>query len=187
MLVLVLSIVAIGALIDDALTSESDVTNRPESNRGYELLHERLPGPPEPGEYVVISSAAFTVDDAAFRRKARSLFKEGRARQIDVDGRSYLDSGDPSLVSRDRHAALIPLYLGGDATDTAEQLVDLAHDSSDRQFEITITGNETARHRLRRADPARPGEGRASARLPDRGTDPRARARIRYGGAASPC
>src|SRR5688572_21299645 len=70
------SFVLIGMFMADALTNEADVTNRPESKRGLELLEQRLRGETPINEAVIIQSTSATVDDAAYRSYVENLHAE---------------------------------------------------------------------------------------------------------------
>ena len=54
-------------LLGEALTSEIDFTNNPESKRAYTLLEERLRDTRKANEVVIVRSETLKVDDPAFR------------------------------------------------------------------------------------------------------------------------
>jgi RND superfamily putative drug exporter len=138
------SIAAVGGLLGDALTGDSHVTNRPESERAYELLHDRAPGSRDPDDYLMLSSRSLTVDDRAFALRARELEREARARGIEARAETYFESGDEGLVSPDRHTALFPIFYEGRFDHSAEQLGALAESADGGGFAIDVTGNESA-------------------------------------------
>jgi len=127
--------------LGDALTSESDVTNNPESKQASDLLFDRLQHEPEPSEIVVVRSDRYTVDDPEFEAKAQSLFERGRGADVVADAQSFFTSGDDSLVSEDRHATVIPVLL---RTDDAAPLVEIVEEEDGSGFDVSITGTVTS-------------------------------------------
>src|SRR4051794_35147799 len=103
---MVAGIVIAGALLSSALSTTSDFTRAPESQRATDLIKDRL-GSKEPiRDVVIVRSASATVSDPAFR-----TFVEGVHRRLVALGAdtlraapSYYTSHDASLVSADRHA-----------------------------------------------------------------------------------
>ena len=70
----VLSVGVIAALLGDVLTTDSEVTNDPESERAYAVLEERQPPSQDfVNEIVVVRSDTLTVDDPAFRKKVEQV------------------------------------------------------------------------------------------------------------------
>jgi len=141
LLVLVVSFGLIVVFLGDALTSESDVTNNPESKQASDLLFDRLQHEPEPSEIVVVRSDRYTVDDPEFEAKAQSLFERGRGADVVADAQSFFTSGDDSLVSEDRHATVIPVLL---RTDDAAPLVEIVEEEDGSGFDVSITGTVTS-------------------------------------------
>ena len=138
LLVLVLSFGVIAVFLGDALTSDSGVTNKPESEQAYDLLAERLPHEPEPSEIVILRSDRYTVDDPEFEAKAKEIFERGRESGVVADARSYFTAGDDSLVSEDRRATIVPIYL---RTDAVGPLVDVVEEANGGGFDVSITGS----------------------------------------------
>ena len=56
----------------------------------------------------------------------------------------YLDEGGDALVSRDRHATIVPIALFDD--DETDALVEKADDSEESAFVVSVTGEETLDH-----------------------------------------
>jgi uncharacterized membrane protein YdfJ with MMPL/SSD domain len=140
----VVGVVAIGALLGGALTTEGNPTNNPQSQRAEEVVSESFP--PSVGaavtDIVLVRSQGYTVDTRQFQALVRSL--EGDVRQAeDVDNaRSYLDSGDPSLVSKDGHAAMVQF------TEASDEGIDDIVDAVERAdaspaFAVAVTGQKT--------------------------------------------
>ncbi|MGH3104919.1 MAG: MMPL family transporter [Gaiellaceae bacterium] len=141
LLALLIAVGLVVTLLGDALTTEGDVTNDPESERAYELMVERFPPDPDfVTELVVVRSATLTVDDAAFRRKVEELAEAIRATGAVRTAASHYESGDRSLVSGDRHAALIPVGLGFDPEAGVEDVIEVAEEAGGGGFDVSVTG-----------------------------------------------
>jgi RND superfamily putative drug exporter len=136
------SFVVIVLLLGDALTSDGDVTSNPESKQAEELIHEGFPPAPTPSEIVVVRSDRLTVDDPAFEAKVQSLAEHGEALGVVADAQSYYASDDASLVSKDRHATMVPLVMRSDEVAPLVALVQ-SEDGQDG-FQVSITGSLTA-------------------------------------------
>jgi uncharacterized membrane protein YdfJ with MMPL/SSD domain len=133
-----------GALLSSALTSEGDVTSNPDSRQARELIEARLANPDAVDEVIVVRSESATVDDRAFVAHVRGLVagvrSTGGVRRIG----SYLDRGGRILVSRDRHATILPLVLADDPEDRIEQVIPVVERADGRGgFSADITGEYT--------------------------------------------
>ncbi|HLM32814.1 MAG TPA: MMPL family transporter [Gaiellaceae bacterium] len=131
----------IAVFLGDALTSESDVTSNPESKQAENLLFERLPHEPESSEIIVLRSNRYTVDDPEFKAKAQSISERARETGVVADAKSFFASGDDSLVSQDRHATIVPIFL---RTDEVAPLVDVIEKADGGGFDVSITGRVTS-------------------------------------------
>jgi len=131
----------IAVFLGDALTSESDVTSNPESKQAENLLFERLPHEPESSEIIVLRSNRYTVDDPEFKAKAQSISERARETGVVADAKSFFASGDDSLVSQDRHATIVPIFL---RTDEVAPLVDVIEKADGGGFDASITGSATS-------------------------------------------
>ncbi len=146
LLVVGLSVFAMMQLLGGSLTSEMKFTRAPESQQGMDLMRDRLTGPAKFTEIVVFSSEDMTVDDPAYRQQVQDLRSGIGAlgpEQIEstID---YYQAHDESMVSSDRHSAIMQVVLSG-ADDQAEKnvvnLVDLTHAASERGgMTVTTTG-----------------------------------------------
>ena len=136
------SFVVIALLLGDALTSDGDVTSNPESKQAEALINESFPPAPTPSEIVVVRSARYTVDDPAFEAKVLALSERGAGLGVVADAQSYYASDDDSLVSKDRHATMLPLVTRGDDVVPLVELVQ-SEDGKDG-FQVSITGSLTA-------------------------------------------
>lgn len=144
------ALVACGALIvlllGDNLSGDGNFTNEPESVRAENLISERLHPSEQVTELVVVRSETLTVDDAAFREKVDAVIAAAAAlgEETVSSAVGYTMVPDPSLVSIDRHAAVVSVSMPGtldvvtpklDALHTA---VKSAGDGGD--FEVLVTG-----------------------------------------------
>jgi putative drug exporter of the RND superfamily len=151
-LLLVLAFVAAGGL-GDALTSEGDFTNRPESVRGADLLKERLRGGADDPvtETVIVSSETATVDSAQFEQVVAQTAADLRAQTEIVAGvTSYYEAAAASapdaesMVSDDRHTALLSVTLVGDINDAADhagEYLDAVAAQNQDGFEVLTVGD----------------------------------------------
>ena len=149
LLVLVAGFVVIGTLFDGTLTTEFHFFSNPESKQADTLLEERLRGPADVNEVVIVRSTGLTVDDLAYRE-----FVEGIRTEIDGLGdksiasvTSYFQAGDASLVSDDRMTTILPLVMAGkfiDAESNVEEVIEIVDRTNEAEgFEVFITGEST--------------------------------------------
>jgi RND superfamily putative drug exporter len=101
------------------LTSDAHVVGSPDSRRAAAEIARAFPPTPselkrEVSDVVVVSSARYTADAPQFRAYVARLTGEIRAVRTVRNAQSYL-TGNKALVSRDRHAALIQLFVEDDA------------------------------------------------------------------------
>ncbi|HZJ02541.1 MAG TPA: MMPL family transporter [Thermoleophilia bacterium] len=115
LLVLAAALVLNATLLGDALTATGNFTDEPESLQAAALVEE-MRGPDQVSELVIVRSEELTVDDAAFVDHVEGLAGEITALGTDVvqSAITFTQVSDPSLVSADRHATLIPVVLAGD-------------------------------------------------------------------------
>jgi uncharacterized membrane protein YdfJ with MMPL/SSD domain len=140
----VVGVVAIGALLGGALTTEGNPTNNPQSERAKDARDAAFP-PTVSGavtDIVVVRSPRYRVDAPRFGALVRGIVAEVR-RAGGVDGvRSYLDTRDPSLVTKDRHATMVQFAAGSDdGIDDIVGAVERADASA--AFAVAVTGQET--------------------------------------------
>ena len=140
--VLVASIGAIVTLMT-GLTTDAVVNGNPESAQADRLFAGAFP--PDPKRFVtdviVVRSTSLTVDSPEFRRVVDNLEREARNSGALISSRTYYGTGDKSLVSRDRHATLIPVFVVDDAH--VDRLLALLGRASSSGFTATMTGNNT--------------------------------------------
>ncbi len=132
-----LAVAAVALLLGDALTSEAEVTNNPESYQGYDLMNERLAATRTPEtdplttDVLLIRSSTLAVGDPAFRQKVDALRAELRATP------GVLNVADEPAAQGDR-ALAISLGLGGE--EAAESVIELVERADEEPFDVTTTG-----------------------------------------------
>ena len=142
--IVVVSLGLTGALLGSGLTSESSLTNNPESAQAEKLIDARMPQQNAIDDVIVVRSERLVVSDPAFAARVRALVAQARrsggVRQIS----SYLDRGGDILVSADRHATLLPVVV---ATPKDERIADLIamveRANGSGGFAAHITGSST--------------------------------------------
>jgi RND superfamily putative drug exporter len=125
------------------LTTEGAPTNNPESERAIDARFRAFP--PNPDEVVtdivVVRSETYTVDDPQFE-----AFVGGLAARAESEGlsraRTYLDDPAGALVSRDRHATIVPVALFGD-DEVASVVGAVEAADEDEAFAVSITGEQS--------------------------------------------
>jgi len=124
---IVAAVAASSAFLDDALTTQAGFTGRPDSVRAQDLIEQRLRGPERDTELVVVRSASRSVDDPAFRARVLELQGDVAGLGTGVVQRvgSVYQLEDPSLVSRDRHATLLPVVMAGSVEQAADHIATL--------------------------------------------------------------
>ena len=143
--VALLAIVAIAALLGGSLSTEGHPTNNPESERAADARLAAFPTDPEIAmtDIVVIRSEEQTVDSPQFASFVRDFVADPEITALGR-ARTYLDEGGDALVSRDRHATIVPIALFDD--DETDALVEKAEDSEESAFVVSVTGEETLDH-----------------------------------------
>jgi uncharacterized membrane protein YdfJ with MMPL/SSD domain len=142
--IVVVSLGLIGTLLGSALTSDSSLTNHPESVAAQELIDARLPDQESVDEFIVVRSEDRVVSDPAFEARVRALAGDIRDSGGAQGISSYLDPGGKVLVSTDRHATVLPIVL---AEPKAERIADLIsiveRANGDAGFAANVTGSYT--------------------------------------------
>jgi uncharacterized membrane protein YdfJ with MMPL/SSD domain len=138
------AVVAIGALLGGALTTEGNPTNNPQSERADDALSAAFP--PTVGaavtDIVVVRSPRYTVDAPQFQALVRGLASRVRRAGGVETVRSYLAARDPSLVSKDRRATMVQLAASSD--DGIDDVVDAVERADARPgFAVSVTGQKT--------------------------------------------
>jgi RND superfamily putative drug exporter len=145
----VLAVVAIGALLGGALTTEGKPTNNPQSQRAKDVREAAFPAVSGAAitDIVVIRSPRYTVDAPQYRAFVRTLAGEVRGAKGVEGVRAYVGSHDPSLVSRDRRATLVQFAMPDESSSGIDDVVSAVR-RADRSpaFAVTVTGQRTVNH-----------------------------------------
>jgi uncharacterized membrane protein YdfJ with MMPL/SSD domain len=139
----VVGVAAIGALLGGALTTEGNPTNNPESMRAEKAVNESFPAATGPAitDIIIVRSTSYTVDEPQFQALVLGIASEIRDAGV-TPVRSYLESGDPTLVTRDRHATMVQF---GEASDDGIDDIVGAVERADAlgAFSASATGQKT--------------------------------------------
>ena len=137
------------ALFADSVTSEFNLIGTHESKQATELLEERLRGPREFADLIIVRSETITVDDPAFRQAVDAIVGGVQALgpEIVEEIETFYDNGEEDQVSDNRKATFFQVGLVGDLT-TVTTNVEEVHHSLDAAalpagFEVFITGQST--------------------------------------------
>jgi RND superfamily putative drug exporter len=143
----VIAVVAIGALLGGALTTEGNPTNNPQSQRAEDALEAAFPPGAGVTDIVVVESDRYSTDAPAFEALVRGLAGEIRRADNVESVSTYLSSRRGSLVSKDRHAAMIPFAMPDDSTSGIDDVISsVARADANPAFAVTVTGERTANH-----------------------------------------
>ncbi len=131
--------------LNDALVTDVEFTNDPESMVAFDLMNERLGMTDKMmiDEMIIVRSNTLTVDDAAFAEHVNGIYGElvAMGSEVATGAINYYIVPDPSLVSADRHSTLIPFKM---PLDNAESMVDIyamSEKYNGGDFEIYHTGS----------------------------------------------
>ena len=156
-----------GSLLDSATTTELRLGGGAESQRAANMLEDRLRGPEQITETVIIQSDTLTVEDPAFRERVESLYEEIIALGSDAvtAGQHYYHLNNEGLVSQDRMTTIVPFAMAGDleqAEGNVAQILKIVEeaDASSDVFRVLMVGrasishdnNELARHDLEQGE-----------------------------------
>jgi uncharacterized membrane protein YdfJ with MMPL/SSD domain len=135
--------------LGDALTTDIDFTNEPESKRAAQLVEQRLTGPEKVTEFLIVRHPTLTVRDPEFRATVEDLAGDVGALgpQVIENVGSFYRTDDPSLVSRDEHGTLVPVTMRGELDEVTDNIDELhaVTDSAERGgFEVLVAGQATA-------------------------------------------
>jgi len=142
----VLAVLAIGSFMGSSLTQDMKFrAAKPDSLVGQELLENRMTGPHKTTDFVIVRSAALTVDDPAFKAYVDRLSGNLRdlGSSIVQSTSTYYETNDPTAVSQDKHATLVSVVMAG-GVDDALKNVDKVHETAmaaqGQGFTIAQTG-----------------------------------------------
>jgi putative drug exporter of the RND superfamily len=137
LVVFALAIVSIVTGLSDALTTEANFLNKPESVKGFDLLDDRMNFKDPVSETVVFHSDSLTVDDPAFQNVVQNTTTavRGLTEVVDPDPTKtfnyYEASQSPegqaaagALVSADRRSTIMPVTFIGELKDVDDHTDD---------------------------------------------------------------
>ena len=143
-------------VIDSATTTELSLSASAESSRAEALLEERLRGPQQLRELVIVQSDTLTVQEPAFRAKVEQVYADASALGGDVltPGPNFYNATDPlvrqGLVSLDGRTTIMPVDMTGDyeeAVDNVEQLLEVVeHADEEDGFRVLLIGDASVAH-----------------------------------------
>src|SRR6185312_5932609 len=155
LVILVLAAVSASSL-GSALSTDVNLTNKPESVKGSDLLDSRFASSSEVTETVIVRSDTTTVDDPAFQQQVKTTAASLLGlKDVVTSATTYYDAkaaGMPqanSMVSADRHTTLIPISLGTDesyANDHASEYVDAVKKLNQNGFQVLTVGDVSSNH-----------------------------------------
>ena len=122
------AVAAIVLVLPGSLTAQYSFIGDPDSQRGRDLLQERLDMPQKANEVVIVRSDTATATDPAFRAAVLAIQRDITALGPDaVDSAvSAFRGGDETLISADGRTAIIPVVMAGGLTE-AEDNIDKVH------------------------------------------------------------
>jgi putative drug exporter of the RND superfamily len=143
---LVASLAVISAMLGSALTTDANITTRPDSVKASDLLARSFVERNHVDEAVVIYSSTRTVDEPAFRdfvaETRHSLRDTGATRTV-----SNPYAKKAPAVSKDAHAMAVLLTMGNDAEDEIVSVLDKVRAAdNDPAYEVSVSGNYTLDH-----------------------------------------
>jgi RND superfamily putative drug exporter len=142
--VVLVSFGLIGGLLGSGLTSDSKLTNHPESDAAQELIDARLPGQSAIDEVIVVRSERSVVSDPAFVTHVRDVVAQARRSGTVKQISSYLDPRGEILISADRHATVLPVVVAAPEDERIADLISLVQRSDGSGgFAAHITGANT--------------------------------------------
>ena len=143
-------------LLDRATTTELVLSGGAESRQAEILLEERLRGPQQLTEIVIVQSDTLTVQDPAFQAKVEAVYGEVGALGTDIvtPGPNVYNTTDPlvrgGLVSRDLRTTIIPMQMTGDfeeAVDNVEDVLGVVeHANAEDGFRVLMVGEASVSH-----------------------------------------
>ena len=131
-LLIVLAVVSVAGLLNGGITSDSKFrASEPDSVVADRLIEDRLSGPHKVTDFVIVRSADLTVGQPAFKAHVLEVAAAIDALGGDiVTGTStYYATKDPGMVSKDKHATLVPVIMTG-SVDDAMKNVDQVHEAA---------------------------------------------------------
>jgi len=127
------------------LTSDVHVVGSPDSRKAVHAIAKAFPPTPADlkrlvSDVIVVSSNRYSVDTPQFRAFVARLVDQVHATPPVLNVQSYL-GGNTALVSRDRHATLVQLFVRTDAG--AKPVEALVKRADKAPFSVSITGDHS--------------------------------------------
>jgi putative drug exporter of the RND superfamily len=149
--IVVASGVAVVSLLGGALSS-TRVLAGSDSQRGSDLLDERLPHPNEADEQIILRSSSAAIDSPAFRQEIARLRQQIAATRV-ATAKDPATAPEEALVSPDRHAVTLPVDVLTDdesqAETDVEKVIDVVEAADGRNgFEVNVVGKFTGERDL---------------------------------------
>lgn len=130
--------------LPQALTTSQELISRPESTRATESLETNFPDRPKNAELVIVTSTTLQVGQAEYRNFVQDLVETLTA-NINVERViNFYQLPEPSLVSEDQSALLIPVTLKGklaDQENSVGEIITIAHQKQTTNFEVKVSGS----------------------------------------------
>ena len=147
--VLVIAGILNATLLPGALTTEFRFTNDPDSQHAEELLGDRLRGPRQFSEIILVQSEELTVADQAFEDKVIELHEKVMTLGSDVvtSGTNYYQDKtlNRGLVSIDERTTMLQFVMAGtfdDVTVNGETMLELASEANGEDgFKVLLIGD----------------------------------------------
>ena len=139
---LVLAFACIAVLLPGNLTSEGGAAGNPEFRQAERTEATSFPFNPRLNfsDLILISSSRYTVDQPAFRSFVGALGRQAEATRKIHDAQLYYQTHDRTLVSRDRHALMVPINIFD--TGDVKPIDDVVRRYNERDgFDVAFTGN----------------------------------------------
>ncbi|MFN8618154.1 MAG: MMPL family transporter [Dehalococcoidia bacterium] len=140
---------AIGAASQMKFTPGFDVRGS-DSAKADDILENEILGKSPATETIVVQSDSKTVDDVEYEAFVNSL--AGQVRSLDgtvAAVTSYYETGEESLVSKDRRTTILPVSLTSTVVDAPKEVVpllDTLKENSDSGFTVLTAGDGSIWH-----------------------------------------
>lgn len=133
----------IATRLSDALTTSQEFTNQPESQQAADLRDKYFPDQPKAAELVIVHSSSTRVTDTAYQAFVDDLAKSLAENPHVFQVVSYYQFPNPSLVSADQTALLMPVTLEGELTDQEKyitEILEIIHQKRNQTFDVKVIG-----------------------------------------------
>ena len=148
--------VQLADVLDRATTTELRLSGGAESRQAEDLLEERLRGPQQLTEIVIVQSDTLTVQDPAFQAKVEAVYGDVGALGTDVvtPGPNVYNATNPlvrqGLVSQDLRTTIMPMEMTGDfegAVDNVAGVLEVVeHADGEDGFRVLTVGEASVAH-----------------------------------------